>query len=135
AGTLSGNPLATAAGLVTLRRLSEPGVYDELGERSEALMRGFASAAEAAGVELATQAVGGMFGFFFHPGPVSCFEDAKKADGARFRRFFAEMLARGVYLAPSPFEAGFVSLAHGRREIRETLQAAEIAFEKAASAR
>ena len=133
AGTLSGNPLATAAGLVTLRRLQEPGRYEQLGETARTLTRGLASAADAAGVALSTQAIGGMFGFFFHPGPVEDFDDAKQANAARFRQFFAEMLARGVYLAPSPFEAGFVSLAHGRREVRETLQAAEIALERASA--
>lgn len=83
-------------------------------------------------MELTTAAVGGMFGLFFHPGPVRCFEDAKKASPARFRRFFASMLEGGVYLAPSAFEAGFVSLAHGRRELRHTLDAAAGAFRRAA---
>lgn len=132
AGTLSGNPLATAAGLATLRALSEPGVYERLGETAAALTGGLAQAAAEAGVELTTAAVGGMFGLFFHPGPVRCFEDAKKASPARFRRFFASMLEGGVYLAPSAFEAGFVSLAHGRRELRHTLDAAAGAFRRAA---
>jgi glutamate-1-semialdehyde 2,1-aminomutase len=72
-----------------------------------------------------------MFGFFFHPGPVRSFEEAKKANGPRFVRFFAEMLARGVYFAPSAYEAGFVSLAHGPKEIRATLRAAEAALRAA----
>jgi glutamate-1-semialdehyde 2,1-aminomutase len=76
-----------------------------------------------------------MFGFFFHPGPVRNFEDAKKAHGERFRRFFAAMLEEGVYLAPSPFEAGFVSLAHRRREIAETLGAATRAMKRVARVR
>jgi glutamate-1-semialdehyde 2,1-aminomutase len=132
AGTLSGNPLAVAAGLETLRRLARPGVYEALAETTRLLTEGLAARAAAAGVELTTAAVGGMFGFFFHPGPVLGFEDAKKAHGPRFRRFFAELLARGVYLAPSAYEAGFVSLAHGPREVRATLQAAEAAFRAAA---
>jgi glutamate-1-semialdehyde 2,1-aminomutase len=133
AGTLSGNPLAVAAGLETLRRLSKRGVYEALGATSRALADGLAERASAAGVELTTAAVGGMFGFFFHPGPVANFEDAKKSSAPRFRRFFAEMLGRGVYLAPSAYEAAFVSLAHGEREIAATLRAAEAALARAAT--
>jgi glutamate-1-semialdehyde 2,1-aminomutase len=132
AGTLSGNPLAMAAGLATLERLRTRGSYDALEQRSRALADGFAGLAAAAGVELTTAAVGGMFGFFFHPGPVPDFEAAKKSHAGRFRRFFAAMLERGVYLAPSAYEAGFVSLAHGRREIDATLEAADRAFRLAA---
>jgi len=135
AGTLSGNPLATAAGLATLRRLSRPGVYDQLGELTASLTAGLEERARAAGVALTTTAVGGMFGFFFHPGPVRCFADAQQAHAGRFRCFFTQMLARGVYLAPSPFEAGFVSLAHRRQELRRTLDAAEVAFARAARLR
>jgi glutamate-1-semialdehyde 2,1-aminomutase len=76
-----------------------------------------------------------MFGFFFHPGPVGCFEDAKKADEARFRAFFTAMLEAGVYLAPSPYEAGFVSLAHSEVEVDATLAAAEGALARAAGVR
>jgi glutamate-1-semialdehyde 2,1-aminomutase len=133
AGTLSGNPLAVAAGLETLRRLAKRGVYETLVSSSRALADGLAERASAAGVELTTAAVGGMFGFFFHPGPVANLEDAKKSSAPRFRRFFAEMLARGVYLAPSAYEAGFVSLAHGEREIAATLRAAEAALARAAT--
>lgn len=135
AGTLSGNPLAIAAGLETLRRLAEPGVYAVLAKKTRQLTEGLAERAEAAGVELTTTAVGGMFGFFFHPGPVRNFEDAKKAHLARFRTFFQSLLEQGIYLAPSPFEAAFVSLAHRPTELRKTLQAAEIAFKKAARVR
>ncbi len=135
AGTLSGNPLAVAAGLATLERLAEPGVYHELAEKTRVLREGFAERAAARGVELTATAVGGMFGLFFHPGPVRNFEDAQKAHEERFRVFFRSMLAQGIYLAPSPFEAGFVSLAHRPRELGQTLQAAEIAFEKAARVR
>jgi len=135
AGTLSGNPVAVAAGLATLRRLAEPGTYEALESLAQRLVRGLASRAAAAGVELSTAAVGGMFGFFFHPGPVGCFEDAKQADEARFRAFFAAMLEAGIYLAPSPYEAGFVSLAHGEAEVDATLAAAEGALAQAAGIR
>jgi glutamate-1-semialdehyde 2,1-aminomutase len=135
AGTLSGNPLAVAAGLATLRRLAEPGTYEALEALAQRLTRGLAERAAAAGVELSTAAVGGMFGFFFHPGPVGCFEDAKQADEARFRAFFAAMLEAGVYLAPSPYEAGFVSLAHSEVEVDATLAAAEGALARAAGVR
>ena len=135
AGTLSGNPLAMAAGLETLKRLSEPGVYGTLEERGRELTRGLAEIAEANGVEFTTACVGGMFGFFFHPGPVRNFEDAKKAHAERFRRFFAAMLEAGIYLAPSPFEAGFVSLAHRSREIAKTLDAASRAMKRASRVR
>jgi glutamate-1-semialdehyde 2,1-aminomutase len=132
AGTLSGNPLAMAAGIETLERLERPGTYERLAERTQTLARGLAAAAEDAGIELHTGHVGGMFGFFFHPGPVRNFGDARKSDEPRFRRFFAAMLADGVYLAPSPYEAGFVSLAHGSDEIRATLEAAARAFRRVA---
>jgi glutamate-1-semialdehyde 2,1-aminomutase len=135
AGTLSGNPLAVAAGLATLRRLAEPGTYEALEALAQRLTRGLAERAAAAGVELSTAAVGGMFGFFFHPGPVGCFEDAKQADEARFRAFFAAMLEAGVYLAPSPYEAGFVSLAHSEADVDATLAAAEGALAQAAGVR
>jgi glutamate-1-semialdehyde 2,1-aminomutase len=135
AGTLSGNPLAMAAGLATLERLREPGSYETLGERSHALVEGLCALARKAGVPFSADAVGGMFGFFFHPGPVRNFDDARKADGERFRRFFAAMLASGVYLAPSAFEAGFVSLSHRPKEIAETLEAAAGAFRAVSRAR
>ena len=133
AGTLSGNPLAVAAGLETLRRMRKRGVYETLTALSTALVNGLAERAAAAGIPLTTAAVGGMFGLFFHPGPVARFEDARKSDLPRFKAFFHGMLARGVYLAPSAYEAGFVSLAHGPREIRATLAAAEVALREAAA--
>ena len=112
-----------AAGLETLKRLSEPGIYETLEERGRELTGGLLEIAEGSGVELTVTCVGGMFGFFFHPGPVRNFEDAKKASGERFRRFFAAMLEGGIYLAPSPFEAGFLSTCNGPREIEATLAA------------
>jgi glutamate-1-semialdehyde 2,1-aminomutase len=135
AGTLAGNPVAVAAGLATLRRLREPGSYERLGELSRRLCSGLAARAAEAGVELSTAAVGGMCGFFFHPGPVDNFEHARKADAGRFRTFFHAMLEAGFYLPPSPYEAAFVSLAHGEAEIDATLAAAEGAFAAAARVR
>ncbi len=135
AGTLSGNPLAMAAGLETLKRLSEPGTYETLEERGRDLIGGLLEIAGENGVELTATCVGGMFGFFFYPGPVRNFEDAKKASGERFRRFFTGMLEGGVNLAPSPFEAGFISLAHRRREITQTLEAAARAMKRVARVR
>jgi glutamate-1-semialdehyde 2,1-aminomutase len=135
AGTLSGNPLAMAAGLETLARLERPGVYEQLAARSKELASGLVSIAQQAGTELSTTSVGGMFGFFFHPGPVRCYEDAKRSHDGRFRRFFQSMLEQGIYLAPSRFEAGFVSLAHRRSEIATTLEAARTAMKHAARVR
>lgn len=128
AGTLSGNPLAMAAGLETLRQLSQPGVYEKLAGRTAALVAGLRDCARAAGVDFSADSLGGMFGFYFHAGPVRNFEQAKQADAEHFRVFFAAMLAAGIYLAPSPFEAGFVSLAHGKRDIDQTLEAARNAM-------
>jgi len=132
AGTLSGNPLAVAAGLETLRRLERPGTYERLEKNSRTLALGLAERALDAGVELSTVWAGGMFGFFFHPGPVRCFEDAQKARVERFRRFFAAMLERGIYLPPSPFEACFTSLAHRKADLERTLDAAAFALKRAA---
>jgi glutamate-1-semialdehyde 2,1-aminomutase len=134
AGTLSGNPLAMAAGLETLRRLSRAGTYPKLEARSQALAAGLRERAEAAGIELTSSAIGGLFGFFFHPGPVENFADASRADAKRFKAFFAAMLEEGIYLAPSPFECGFVSLAHRRRDVEATLEAAGRALRRAARA-
>jgi glutamate-1-semialdehyde 2,1-aminomutase len=131
AGTLSGNPLATAAGLVALELLSATGVYDELERKSRRLASGLAALARDAGVALTTEAIGGLFGLFFHPGPVRTFQDAAKADARRYRSFFHAMLDAGVYFAPSPFEAAFVTTAHGDAEIDETLDAARRALRKA----
>jgi glutamate-1-semialdehyde 2,1-aminomutase len=134
AGTLSGNPLAMAAGLETLRRLARKGTYEKLEARSQRLAEGLHEQAGAAGVELTSAAIGGLFGFFFHPGPVENFADASRADVKRFKAFFAAMLEEGIYLAPSPFECGFVSLAHRRRDVEATLEAAGRALRRAARA-
>jgi glutamate-1-semialdehyde 2,1-aminomutase len=131
AGTLSGNPLAVAAGLATLRLLEAKG----LSARSVAVASGLQQLADEAGIPFSTASVGGMFGFFFHPGPVDSFAQAQQNDAARFRRFFASMLAAGVYLAPSPYEAAFVSLAHRPADIDRTLEAARKAFKRSAPSR
>jgi glutamate-1-semialdehyde 2,1-aminomutase len=132
AGTLSGNPLAVAAGLETLRQLEEPGVYEKLTARSEQLATGLVEIAKEAGVPFSATALGGMFGFFFHPGPVTSYSDSQQSHDGRFRKFFGSMLEQGIYLAPSRFEAGFVSLAHRKRDIAQTLDAARLAMRKAA---
>jgi glutamate-1-semialdehyde 2,1-aminomutase len=134
AGTLSGNPLAMAAGLETLRQLRAPGVYAALEARARTLAEGLAEAAREGGVELSTAAVGGMFGFFIHPGPVRDFAEARKADAGAFRVFFHAMLDQGFYFAPSAYEAGFVSLAHRPADVAATLAASRTAFKKAARA-
>jgi glutamate-1-semialdehyde 2,1-aminomutase len=127
AGTLSGNPLAVAAGLKTLELLARPGTpsaYDRLEASSARLADGIAAAAREAGVPLSTNRVGSMSTGFFTDGEVHDYASAKRSDTARFGRWFRGMLERGVYLAPSQFEAAFVSLAHGEREIDRTLEAA-----------
>jgi len=135
AGTLSGNPLAVAAGAKTLELLEVPGVYETLTKTAATLMEGLASRAEAHGVPLTTRSIGGMFGFFFQKGPVDDFAQAQQSDAAAFRRFFAAMLEEGVYLAPSPYEAGFVSLAHKKKDIEATLDAADRSLARVARAK
>jgi glutamate-1-semialdehyde 2,1-aminomutase len=129
AGTLSGNPLATAAGLATLDVLSRPGVYEALEEKAKALEEGLSELAEQRDVECTIQRVGSMMTCFFgQSGPVVDFESALRSDTARYAEFFRAMRNEGVYLAPSQFEAAFVSLAHGWEEIEWTLEAAGLAF-------
>lgn len=135
AGTLSGNPLAVAAGIATLEALEADGVYERLSQRSEALVGGLSRLAEEQGIPLTTTSVGGMFGFYFHPGPVRNFSEAKQNHEARFRRFFSRMLKGGINLAPSPYEAGFLSLAHRPADIAETLDVAAGALKEAAKVR
>jgi len=134
AGTLSGNPLAMTAGLVTLRALREPGVFDSIVAHTEALCRGIGAAAVEAGVPVYQTQVGTMFCTFFTTGPVTDYATAKKSDTAAFGRFFQAMLDAGVYLAPSQFEAGFTSTAHTPEVIEATVAAARHAFRQVASA-
>jgi glutamate-1-semialdehyde 2,1-aminomutase len=129
AGTLSGNPVAMAAGLVTLEGLSVAGFHDRLAARTTELVEGFEAAARDAGVAFTTNHVCGMFGMFFsETAPVTRYEEVMRCDVERFKRFFHAMLDAGVYLAPSAFEAGFISAAHGDAEIEATLDAARKAF-------
>jgi glutamate-1-semialdehyde 2,1-aminomutase len=129
AGTLSGNPLAMAAGFATLTELERPGFYDSLAAQAERLANGLRSLASAAGIPLAAESVGGMFGFVFSDsGPIRRYSQVVAADIERFRRFFHGMLERNVYFAPSAFEAGFISSAHGDEEIVQTLEAARSVF-------
>jgi len=124
AGTLSGNPMAMRAGLATLERL-EPALYETLGARTQRLVEGLQSAADEAGIPFSTTHVGGMFGFFFtSEAPVRYYRQVVACDQARFKAFFHGMLAEGVYLAPSSFEAGFVSIAHTDKDIDTTVEAA-----------
>lgn len=128
AGTLSGNPLAMSAGLATLRLLEAPGAYERLEATSAELAEGVTREARAAGVPVTTNRVGSMFTTFFSEGPVQSYAEAKRADTGRYAKFFAAMLDAGVYLAPSQFEAAFVSLAHGPDEVGATVEAAARAF-------
>jgi glutamate-1-semialdehyde 2,1-aminomutase len=130
AGTLSGNPLAMAAGIATLKILLRPGTYDTLEKSAAALEEGFASANRDAGVELTFNRVGSMFTTFFAPGPVNDFNSAKASDTARFGDYFRAMLEEGIYLAPSQFEAAFVSLAHSEEDIAATIGAHERALSR-----
>lgn len=129
AGTLSGNPVAMAAGLATLDEIATPGFYTALAATTQALTEGMQQAADQAGVPFTTTRAGGMFGLFFSEADrIVNFEQAGAVDVDRFRVFYHAMLERGVYLAPSAFEAGFVSSAHGEEQIAATLEAAREAF-------
>ncbi len=130
AGTLSGNPLAMAGGIATLQALT-PTVHEAIAGRTRALVEGLRGIAARRGVPFTADSAGSMFGFFFRAEPVRSFTDAKTADVERFRRFFHAALRRGVYLAPSAFEAGFMSAAHGDAEIALTLERLDDALEEA----
>ncbi len=129
AGTLAGSPLAVAAGMAMLTEIQKPDFYAQLSQRTRALMAGLQERADAAKIPFTTNQVGGMFGCFFsHEQKISTFDQVMACDVPRFRKYFHSMLSNGVYLAPSAFEAGFVSAAHGDKEIQLTLDAAEKAF-------
>jgi glutamate-1-semialdehyde 2,1-aminomutase len=133
AGTLSGNPLAMAAGLATLRYLrSHKGtVYTGLDLLTAQLVEGVAAAAADAGVPICCNRVGSMFTWFFTPGPVTDWNSAAKSDSEAFARFFRAMLDKGVYLPPSQFEAAFLSAAHTETDVQQTIAAAKLTFANA----
>lgn len=129
AGTLSGNPLAMAAGLTTLKLLNRPGFHSELSDYTGRMLTGLKERAQAASIPFVTTQAGGMFGLYFSEAEdILSFDDVMAGDVERFKRFFHLMLGGGVYLAPSAFEAGFTSIAHGETELKLTLDAAEKAF-------
>ena len=125
AGTLSGNPVAMAAGIATLRELKAPGFYSQLEEKSQQLADGLKSAAGKAGITVCMNRVGSMMGMFFAEGPVSSFAEAKTSDLDAFASYYRQMLSRGIYLAPSQFEALFVSAAHSSEDLQQTVEAAQ----------
>ncbi len=128
AGTLSGNPVATACGLATLREIAKPGFFDALSQRTRSLAEGLSGEAKSAGVPFCSDSEGGMFGFFFTRALPQNYGTVMATDKERFNRFFHAMLDRGVYLAPALYEAGFVSAAHTAADIDTTLSAAREAF-------
>lgn len=128
AGTLSGNPLAMTAGIKTLELLQKPGTYEYLEKITNKLISGLLEIARKAGHQVTGGNISGMFGLFFTEGPVRNYNDAKKSDTAKFARFHRAMLERGIYLAPSQFEAGFTSIAHTEEDIDKTLAVAEEVF-------
>ena len=130
AGTLSGNPVAVAAGLATLKLLQAPGFYEGLASMTRKLTEGLTETAKAAGFNFCAQSVGGMFGLYFSVTPPTSYAETMQCDKDAFNRFFHGMLDEGIYLAPSAFEAGFVSAAHGDAEIEATLEAARRVFAK-----
>ncbi|MDI6748969.1 MAG: glutamate-1-semialdehyde 2,1-aminomutase [Pseudomonadota bacterium] len=128
AGTLSGNPLSVAAGLVTLKKIAAPGFFEGLSAKTSALVTGLVAAAKKHGVTFSAQSVGGMFGLYFAATPPTSHAEVMACDREAFNRFFHAMLEKGVYLAPSAFEAGFVSAAHTEADIAATVAAAEAVF-------
>ncbi len=128
AGTLSGNPVAVAAGLATLKLIQAPGFYDKLSATAQQLCSGLTTAAQAQRIPFSAHRVGGMFGLYFRDTPPQSYAEVMTCDKEAFNRFFHAMLAEGIYLAPSAYEAGFVSAAHGPAEIDKTLKAAAKIF-------
>lgn len=128
AGTLSGNPVAVACGLATLKEIQAPDFYNRLSAQSAKLVRGLGEAAKKHGVQFSAQSMGGMFGIYFRSSCPTSFKDVMECDGDRFKTFFHAMLDNGVYLAPSIYEAGFVSITHDDSVIARTLEAADKAF-------
>jgi len=132
AGTLSGNPLAMAAGIATLAELNKPGVYAELDQKADSLTNGIRDAARESGITVQVDRVGSVFGMFFNDKPVKNMSDAKSCDLDRFTKYYSAMLEQGIYLAPSQFESGFVSTAHRDEQISKTIQAIQTVFNQMA---
>jgi glutamate-1-semialdehyde 2,1-aminomutase len=128
AGTLSGNPAATACGLATLREIAKPGFFDDLSAKTRALTDGLKAAATRAGVPFTTDCEGGMFGFFLRSELPQNYGQVLQSDAEGFKRLFHSLLSRGIYIAPSPYEAGFVSITHDAETLQTTLTAATEAF-------
>ncbi len=128
AGTLSGNPVATACGLATLKEICKPGFFEDLSRKTRALVDGLAGAARDAGVAFCADSEGGMFGFFLLAQLPQNYSQVMRSDGARFNRLFHGLLERGVYIAPALYEAGFVSAAHSEQDIAETVDVARDVF-------
>jgi glutamate-1-semialdehyde 2,1-aminomutase len=128
AGTLSGNPVATACGLATLKEIRKPGFFDALSARTKSLVDGLKAAAAAEGVPFSADCEGGMFGFFLLSELPQNYQQVMKSDGAKFNALFHGLLDRGVYIAPALYEAGFVSAAHTQADIDETVAAARAVF-------
>ena len=128
AGTLSGNPVTVAAGLATLKLIQAPGFFDQLAATARSLCAGLTGAAREHGIPFSAQSVGGMFGLYFRDTPPTSYAEVMQCDKEAFNRYFHAMLAEGVYFAPSAYEAGFVSSAHGAAEIEKTLGAAKKVF-------
>ncbi|MBP7370402.1 MAG: aminotransferase class III-fold pyridoxal phosphate-dependent enzyme, partial [Arenimonas sp.] len=133
AGTLSGNPVAMAAGLATLELIQAPNFYESLATKTAQLRAGLQQAADDAGVRFTTTGVCAMFGLYFCEGPINGYADAMRSNSAQFNQFFHGMLKRGVYFAPSAFEAAFLSSAHGDTEINHTIAAAREVFAEIAA--
>ncbi len=128
AGTLSGNPVAVAAGLATLKQVQQPGFYEALSEKTRRLVDGLSASAKSCGINFSAQSIGGMFGIYFSKQAPTSFAEVMQCDKDAFNRFFHAMLNEGIYFAPSAFEAGFVSARHGDAELSKTLAAADKIF-------
>jgi glutamate-1-semialdehyde 2,1-aminomutase len=128
AGTLSGNPVATACGLATLNEISKPGFFDALGARTRSLVDGLSAAAQAEGIPFSADSEGGMFGFFLLPQLPQNYQTVMTSDSPKFNKLFHGLLDRGVYIAPALYEAGFVSAAHTAQDIDATVAAAREVF-------